>query len=193
MSDVILISPDRLKRESYIDENVTENIIRVASIFVQDTIIQKVTGTCLMKALQELIEDGSICEPECECYKKLLDEFLIPIFIWGVPAEISIPLSYKNRNAGTIKTSSEGVTNSDLDEIKYLNNYYKNKMDFYVQRAIDYLCCNTQFYPELCCCCECAWYTSRPLSKQPTSPLNLHISPKRRELNRGYHSNWRID
>lgn len=183
--NALLISPDTLKADSHLDENINDKDIRVAIKYVQDTIIDKVIGRCLFDSLKEMVVNDQICMPINEKYKYLLDNYLKDIFIWGVPAQLPIPLSYKIRNSGEIRASSENMSQADSDDINYNIQWYKNKMDFYVKRAIDYLCCHLQCYPELCCCCECGWY--KALSKQPSIPINLKPVHEHYKLRRGYH------
>lgn len=183
--NALLINVDWLKMNSHLDENVNDKDVRISIKLVQDQIIQQVIGTCLFEALKEMIVDCTIDHELNSKYKFLLDEYLLDIFAWGVPAMLPIPLTYKIRNAGEIKTTSEGLSTSTLDDINYTTQWYKNKMDFYVQRAIKWLCCNTSCFPELCSCCECGWYAA--LSKGPSIPLNLKPIRKTYRLKKGYH------
>lgn len=180
--NVLIVNINRLKKESYLDDNLSDDKIRIAVKFIQDTIIEKVIGTCLFEKLRELICTGEIDDGDYRMYKKLIDDYLFPIFVYGVPAEISIPISYKNRNIGVVQGSNENLVQTALDDIKYLNQYYKNKMDFYVQKAIDFLCCHYDCFRAELCHCECSWCTERARSKQPSTPLNLNIvsNPRRR-------------
>lgn len=170
MDRIFLVDASKLKRESGIDDNVNENILRSAIEFIQDTVIERVLGTCITNEIKNLICSGYLCESEC--YNELLNTYIFPIFIYGVQAEISIPLSYKQRNAGTVKTYDTNIDNAALSEIKYLNQYYKNRMDFYVQRAIEYLCCNRDCF-NLCCKCGCGCCSTLAGSKLPSVPINL--------------------
>lgn len=168
---VLIISIDKIKAESYIDDNVAEDDIRIAAEFIQDTIVANVIGKCLYDKLKVLICEEQLAGRLNAEYRQLLEEYLHPIFIWGIPAELNIPLSFKQRNIGTYQVNGgDEIKSTELEDIKYLNQYYRNKMDFYVNRAIDFLKCNKCF-PEISCGCECGW--SKALTKQPTTPLNL--------------------
>lgn len=172
--NVLLVNIGRLKKESYIDSNVNEKTLRTAIKYIQDSIVERVIGTCLFDKLKELICEDEICTPLFQYYKILLDDYLLPIFIHGVEAEISIPLSFKNRNAGTVRNVSDELIQATLDDIKYLNQFYNNKKDFYIKRAIDFLKCHRKEFPELKCC-ECPWYVQRPFNKDYSVPINLNI------------------
>lgn len=182
---VLLISTDKIKSESEIDENMHDQTVRNAVVYVQDYIIQMVIGTSLFEKLKYLISTEWIYRMEFINYKNLLTDYLHPIFLHGVPAYIVIPNSLKNRNAGVYQVSDNSRQASGLSDIKYLQQDYQNKMDFYTDRAIRYLSCNLLCFPELCDC-SCEWYMYKAGSKQPTLPINLKKS-KQFKLHRGYY------
>lgn len=172
--NVLIVNINRLKKESYLDDNLADNNLRVAVKFIQDTIIEKVIGTCLFNKLRDLICSGEINDCGNECCKDLLDNYLFPIFVYGVPAEITIPISYKNRNNGVVQPNNENLTQTNLNDIKYLNQYYHNKMDYYVDKAIRFLRCNYDCFRNELCNCKCSWCTERAGIKKPSTPLNLN-------------------
>lgn len=174
MDTALIVNIERLKNDSYLDKNVSNNDIRVAVLFIQDEIIEHVIGTCLFDKIKCMVVDGTIDHCKNSIYKQLLDEFLFPIFAYSVQAEISIPKSFKVRNIGTIQQTSDNIQQSGLSDIKYLNSYYKNKADFYIARAIKYLKCNRECFPELCNC-GCSWCEDKAFGKQPNTSLNLNI------------------
>lgn len=181
MEKALIVNIEKLKNDSYLDKNVTNNDIRIAALLIQDEVIEHVIGTCLFDCIKRMIIECDIEKPCNHIYKELLDEFLFPIFTYAVMAELSIPKSFKVRNAGTVQQQSENITQAGLSDIKYLNHYYKNKADFYINRAIKYLKCNKDCFPELCCC-ECSWCADKPFSKQPMTPLNLKPVKVRRQI-----------
>lgn len=161
-----LIPIDKIRKDSILDENFSANQIRIAVEFIQDTIINKILGRELF---DELIRFVNNCETNV-CYETLINDYLYPIFIWGVPAEVSIPTSFKSRNIGTFQIADERIIKSSIDDIKYLNSYYKNKMDFYINRAVEFIRCNKSCFPEsICTCCN-----TGGMVKQFNNPLNLH-------------------
>lgn len=176
--EVLLCSIAKIKKDSILDENVDDNMVRVVSLFIQDTIIEKVIGSCLFEKLRWLITNDVICNREYQCYRDLLDIYIKPIFLWGVPADTSIPLQYKQRNQGVIKAQDEYMQSSQLSELKYINQYYQNKMDFYITKAQKYLCCNYKCFKELCSC-KCGCCTTMYGSKQPSS-VSINLTKDKR-------------
>ncbi len=174
MDKALLINIERLKNESYLDKNVSNNDIRVALLFIQDEIIEHLIGTALLDCIQAMIVDGSIDCREHSLYKQLLDDFLFPVFVYAVQAEISIPKSFKIRNTGTLQQVDSHIRQVSLSDIKYLNKYYRNKADFYIRRALKFLQCNKHCFPELRSG-DHSWCHDRAFSIQPATSLNLHL------------------
>lgn len=169
----VLVNINQLKADSYLDANVDNNSIRVAVLYMQDEIIEHLIGTDLFDVLLALVRANKMDSPGYHLYKVLNDEYLFPIFVWGVQAELSIPKTYKLRNAGLVQQTGDNIQQSALPDIKYTNSYYKNKVDFYIERAKKFLKCNKCSFPELCGC-GCSWCKDDMLDKMPTnSPLNL--------------------
>ena len=147
--NVLLISVDKLKNNSYIDLNVDDKKIRVAIEFIQDLIIKDCLGISLFNTLTDLIENGEVKGT----WKDLLENYIHPIFYYGVVAELIIPLSYKNRNIGTYQIMDDKAVGTQLNDIKYLTSYYNNKKDFYVSKLQDFLR-NNQCFTQFKCPCE---------------------------------------
>lgn len=169
MRNTLLVNINRLKKDSYIDVNVDDNTIRVAALAIQDIIIERVTGTCLFDILSDMVCSGAINNPCNSVYKELLDSYLFPIFSYGILSEINIPLSLKTRNAGVIRNNDDSLTQTSLDDIKYLNQLYRNKADFYINRAVNFICCNNCL-----CVCSCGNCCNQiGLNKDFASGLNL--------------------
>ena len=141
MSKTILISIDKLKNNSYIDKNVEDKAIRIAVEFIQDTIIATALGQELYNKISELVQLGAVTG----VYKSLLEEYIHPIFYYGVASEILLPISFKQRNIGTFQASDDKVYNTGLNDIKYIISNYNNKRDYYINRLEEHLKCNKCF------------------------------------------------
>lgn len=178
-SNQLFTDVKRLKKESYLDDNVNENDIRVAIKAIQDIIIERITGTCLADKLKELIcKDEVYCKGN-ELYKTLLVDYLFNIFVYGVPLELNIPLSYKTRNAGQIRNNDDSLTQSPLNDIKYTNEWYKFKMNFYIDRAMNFIRCNYSCIPEAQCCSPCGC-KEQSLQNPGFNNISTYIPLKRR-------------
>lgn len=180
---VLFVNENRLKTESYLDENVSNDHIRVAVLHIQSEIITRVLGTCLTDQLKELICTGHIDDNKYRWYKELLDSYLYPIFSYGVQAELPIPLGFKNKNQGMVQPQGEDFSQTNLSDIQYISKWYRNHMDFYMKKAIDWLTCNRKQFSELCKtgCCNCV---ESPLNKDYDTGLSLGNTCKTKRYGR---------
>jgi len=177
LSNVLLADIEQLKEESYLDKNVDNRNIRTAMMYVQDYIVDHVTGSCLLDQIKYLICNNKI---KCDCYrwyKKLLDEHIFPILTYGIQAELAPHLTLKERNEGIIRNSDQNLQYPVLSEVNYIKGQYSNKLDFYVVRAVKFLKCNRKRFIELCgcgCLCDCE---TAPFADIPyTSSLSLNAT-----------------
>lgn len=177
---VLLISVNKVKKDSYLDDNVQDDKIRIAIEFMQDAIIERVIGTALYDTLCDFILSGDEeenNEDECSCkLTELLDSYIAPIFLYGVQAELTLPLSFKERNIGVFQAGDDKVQPSSMSDINKMANHYTAKMDFYITRCIKFLKCNMDCFPELKGC-GCSWCQESFNTKQPSIGLNLELTP----------------
>lgn len=176
-----MISVNKVKKDSYIDDNVQDDKIRIAIEFMQDSIIEKVIGTALYDTLCDFIVSGEDEVPDdtgCSCkLTQLLDDYLAPIFLYGVQAELTLPLSYKERNIGVFQAGDDKVQPSGMSDIIKMSKHYTTKMDFYITRCIKFLKCNIDCFPEIKGC-GCSWCEEQFNTKQPSTGLNLDFTPE---------------
>lgn len=168
-NNILLVNIDRIKSESYLDLNVNEKSISVAAKYIQDGYVEKALGRCLSNKLKELVCDGQICNPMYSCYKILLDDYIFPIFTYGIQAELAQPLTYKERNAGVIKSSDDSIITSVLDEVKELRKTYYSHLNMYITRLKEFIICNYKELPELCCTCGCCNFGPKQTYQLPVS------------------------
>lgn len=144
---VLLLSEQRLKEDSLINNNVDSMYIFPAIQTAQEIGLQPLLGTKLYNKLLNVVENGGD-----ELYFDLLDSYVIPYLEMKVMADIQIPLAYKIRNAGLVQNTSENTTLPTLQETQYIVDYYENKANFYANRMSDYLIANSNKYPEYYSC-----------------------------------------
>ena len=144
---VLLLSEQRLKEDSLINNNVDSMYIFPAIQTAQEIGLQPLLGSKLYNKLLEVVENGGD-----EQYFDLLDSYVIPYLEMKVMADIQIPLAYKIRNAGLVQNTSENTTLPTLQETQYIVEYYENKAAFYANRMSDYIIANSNEYPEYNSC-----------------------------------------
>lgn len=145
MAEVLLISEKTLKSESYINDNVGAEMITPAILSCQDMKLQPLLGCNLYAKLKMLVLSGTVPEP----YLTLLKTYIKPFLIYGVMADIQIPLAFKTRAQGAaVQSNTDYTYNSDRSEVSMIAKYYEDKMNFYGFRLTDYLKQNSANFPE---------------------------------------------
>lgn len=141
---VLLISDDVLKSETIIGDNVGTEFIRPAIETSQDIYLQQLIGTMLLDKLYNDITNNKLEEQ----YKTLLDDYITPYLKYKVLSEITIPLSYKYRNAGVVQTTNDNIQTTTLRDAQLVQNHYDLRSNFYAERMTSYLCANSDKFPE---------------------------------------------
>lgn len=132
--NVLLISEDYLKTESFLDDNVSGKYLLTAIKLAQDVELQSILGTNLLESIQKKVYDNEIDNYENSCYKELLDGYIQPFLLYQVLSEIVIPISYKMSNFGVMQSSDEKDYAVDNKQINLVRTYYRDKANVYKER-----------------------------------------------------------
>lgn len=166
MKNILLCSPDFVRLNSNISDNVNSKVLATAIREVQEDELQEILGQLLFEKLQGLVEDGSIEQEENAKYKNLLDK--AQMFItYRVIAEIIVMLNMKIDNAGLIQTSDENMTPMSLDETMTMKQHYDTKASHYAYLLQNYLMEHLSEIPELT---ECQAWKIRSTLYSAASP-----------------------
>lgn len=101
MSNIYLISPEAVRRDSVIDDNVDDQFILVAIKDAQMSLMENI-GKTNYKKIESAIADRA---KMTEKIKTLLDDYIHPFLCYKVSETIAIPLSYKYREQGVVQAS----------------------------------------------------------------------------------------
>jgi len=140
---VLFISENKLKENSFINENVDDKLLRTTIIQVQDMQIHPILGTGLYNEIKAQITANTVTNAN----RDLLQDYIQPVVIWWVMADGTIPLTYKFMNKSVVKKNSENSQSADLEELITVANNFKNKAEFYTKRLIKFLESNDTIYP----------------------------------------------
>ena len=141
---VFLISEDTLKSETIINDNTGSEYIKPAIETAQDIYLQQLIGSELLDKLCADIEAGNITSP----YTTLIDDYITNYLKYKVLSEITIPISYKYRNAGVIQANGDHYQQTTLRDAQLVANHYDMRATFYAERLSKYLCTNADKFPE---------------------------------------------
>ena len=160
--EVLLISEERLKKDTLINDNVDEMYLYPAIQAAQETGLMPLIGSALYRKICGLVEEGEIADVENADYKYLLDNYIINFLEFKTMSELQIPLQYKMRNAGIVQNQDERFVSASMRDTQYLIEYYDNKAKFYANRMSRYLCHNSSKYPEYLSCSDCSDMPANP-------------------------------
>ena len=145
---VFLISEDTLKSETIINDNTGSEYIKPAIETAQDIYLQQLIGSELLYKLYNLIENGKIEEDANFHYKDLIDDYITNYLKYKVLSEITVPISYKYRNAGVVQANGDHYQQTTLRDAQLVANHYDLRANFYAERLSKHLCTNSDKFPE---------------------------------------------
>lgn len=148
MKNVLLCSPDFVRLNSNISDNVNSKVLATAIRETQDDELQEILGQILLEKLQDLVENNTIENPENKIYKDVLDKAQMFI-VYKVIAEIIVMLNCKVDNAGLIQTRDENMEFMSLDDTFTLKQHYDTKASHYAYLLQNFLMENLNIIPEL--------------------------------------------
>lgn len=137
--NVLLIGDVIIKERTSIHGNIDPKLIYPDIKVAQDMYILPLLGSALFDKLQSLISANTLSASGNEDYKLLLDKYIIDTLIYYTLSELPTTISYQFWNKGVsrkIGADSELPSMSDLID---LSNKYKNRAEFYAERAKRYL------------------------------------------------------
>tara|TARA_R100001480_G_scaffold149976_1_gene150178 strand:- start:66 stop:572 length:507 start_codon:yes stop_codon:yes gene_type:complete len=140
---VLFISEEKLKSYA-IAGNVSPSLILPHLKDAQRIYIESALGTTLYEYLQAQITAGTLVTP----YLELVNDYILAVLVHYATLQAIPFLAYKIE-AGNIysKTSENGVALS-REQLGDLSDSVKNTAEWYRARLIDYLCYNTDLFPE---------------------------------------------
>lgn len=144
----LFITVGDLKARSIISGNTdADKLIHYIEV-AQDIHIQNYLGGRLYKRLQSLILSGDIDLEENSDYKLLRDTYIKPMLIWFTQTEY-LPFSmFKIDNGGVAKHRGEESDTVDFRDIDRMMSKINERSEFYTRRFLDYICNNSNKYPE---------------------------------------------
>lgn len=148
MKNILLTSPDFIRQNSNISDNLNSKVLASAIREVQDDQLQEILGQILLEKLQDLIEDNTIDNNNNKIYKDVLDKAQMFI-VYKVIAAVIVMVNCKIDNAGLIQTRDENMDYMDLDDTIKLKDYYDTKASHYAYLLQNFLLENIEQIPEL--------------------------------------------
>ena len=145
---VLFVSVSDLKKRSFIDGNVDSTKVVQYIEVAQDIHIQNYLGGKLYKKMMSLVLSGDISTDDYSDYKTLLDDYIKPMLIWYSQATILPYIAFSATNGGVHKHIAENAEAATKQDMDYLSQQMNNTAEFYTKRFLDYMCLNSNKYPE---------------------------------------------
>ena len=184
-TNTLLISPSELKSESLINSNTDDKPLSNIVTTIQEIYLVKITGTPLLRKLQELVYNeakglpDSITQEGNEQYFDLLENYVKPYLRYHALKSFVVENSFKFRNAGVVRVSDTNMNYSSVDDIKFLQQHFSTYIAEYEDRLSKYLCSNKSNFPELQA--EIPSYADEPtIGKDFSNTGGLWLGPRRK-------------
>ena len=153
MNNILLISEDYLKTNSNLNSNAFGKWVLPAIRESQEMGLMPIIGECLYEKVCLLVENGLIGDDMYVAYKDLLDDKIQPYLLYQTLSNIVPLINSKLANIGTVATNDEHIVNLSQGESDLVQNYYRERADFYAKRLQEWVKSNSQAFPELECDC----------------------------------------
>ena len=144
----LFITIQDLKAKSIISGSTdADKLIHFIEV-AQDIHIQNYLGGNLYDKLQALIISGDIDLPANSDYKSLRDVYIKPMLIWFTQAEYFPFSMFKIDNGGISKHRGEDSLSVNYSDVDRMMSKINDRAEFYTKRFLDYICFNSNKYPE---------------------------------------------
>ena len=153
--NTLLISPTELKSESLINSNCDDKPLSNIVTTTQEIYLVKITGTALMRKLQELVYNevkglpNNITQEGNEHYLDLLENYVKPYLRYHALKSFLVENSFKFRSAGVVRVSDTNMNYTSVEDIKFLQQHFTTYIAEYEDRLSKYLCSNKSNFPEI--------------------------------------------
>jgi hypothetical protein len=131
----LLVSEQRMKQWTSLDENVRVEDITPFIINAQDIYTQSVLGTKFYDRLKEGVVNNDLTADE----QHLLNEYVAKALMQYSLYLMLPSIKYKIVEKGIVSGTSEETAATNLDELKYLRQSILDTAQFYDKRLLEYL------------------------------------------------------
>lgn len=142
--NILFISEQKLKDTTFLSDNVDPKQLLPTVKAAQDRYVHTLLGTALYTRLQNDVTANTVAGD----YKILLDDYLTDVLIWYTLSEIPMPLLFKMLNKGVVTRTGETMQVTSTTDALSMVKWCRDWAEWYAQRAADYLCANSEKYPE---------------------------------------------
>jgi len=143
MDTVLLVSEQRMKQWTSLDNNIRIDVLTPSIIQAQDQFIQDSVGTPFYRRLKEGVVANDLNANE----EMFLKDYIGPTLIQYALYLLLPSLKYKMVEKGILNGTSEETQPTSLDEMKYLREGALDTAQFYNKRMLEFLQDNPNMFP----------------------------------------------
>jgi hypothetical protein len=138
----LMMGETYLKQAGIVNDNVDMKLVTPVIKDVQVIYIRKLLGTRLYDQILSQIGSNSVSTAN----QTLLDNYVLPCMKYYVQLELTPILKYRYMNKGIMVNSSENGQPADLQEIKWMMDYWKNKAEVLAEKVTEFLKASSATY-----------------------------------------------
>lgn len=140
--NVLLISEQKIKNFTDIDQNVTSQVLLPFISVVQQTKLEYIIGGKYYKELLEGVINSNLSTNDLN----FLEYFAQPLLIWAAYAECLPSVFMRIKNNGIVTGAENTVT---IKEMEYMQTRADDRSQFFEQRMIEQIIWNSNLYPSV--------------------------------------------
>lgn len=146
MTTTLIISEEKLREFTDINDNLDSKLLMNAVREAQDIYLQRLTGTSLYEYILDEIDANTLSGN----YKHLVDNFIQPYLIYAAYWESLDAIYTRPRNNGLLQpTGGENSEKADGTWYNRKRQMVENKLEYYGERLTNYLIQNESQFPQL--------------------------------------------
>lgn len=149
MNDIFLISENRVKAITNVNDNLFNEYLAPAIANAQAIDLQGILGSCLYERLLSMVADGSITDTGNTAYKYVLDNQIRYFLAWEVVASVIPIVAVKIDNAGAVQNGDEKRQHLSQKDFDLLVSHYQDIADSYRHQLQQYLKAHSDLFHEL--------------------------------------------
>ena len=146
MTTTFIISEEKLREFTDINDNLDSKLIKNGVREAQDIYLQRLTGTSLYEYILAEIDANTLTG----AYQTLVDDFIQPFLIYASYWELLDAVYTRPRNNGLLQpTGGENSEKADGTWYNRKRQAVENKKEYYAERLTNYLIQNQGDFPQL--------------------------------------------
>ncbi len=140
----MLVTRDEIYQRTPVNGNLDFDKVLPHVLTAQDTHVQEVLGTALYNKIVTDFNNDTLVDP----YLELLNTWVKPMLIHFVASDFYLFHAFEVANGGIFRHQSENSFTPDMKDVDRLHSEQKKFAVFYRERLVDYLCYNSNLFPE---------------------------------------------